>query len=299
MNIAVTGASGLIGTALVNFLTSKDHTVHKIARSKSQESGAEIDWLPENGGWDTAFSDGLDAIVHLAGENIASDRWSEKKKEKIRNSRIMGTRRLCEKILKLDKPPGVFVCASAIGFYGDRGNEILTEESSIGDCFLSEVCEKWEEEAAVAARANIRVVNLRFAMVLSSEGGALPKMLSAFKKGVGGRLGSGKQYVSWVVIDDVISAIHHVLTDDSLSGPVNVSSPQPITNKVFTKTFGKIIKRPTFIPMPAFAARLAFGEMADELLLASTRVEPAKLVNSGFKFKYPDIDEALRTVLVK
>ncbi|MGR3176939.1 MAG: TIGR01777 family oxidoreductase [Candidatus Anammoxibacter sp.] len=299
MNVAVTGTSGLIGSALVNFLTSKGHTVHKIVRSKSQEDGAEIDWLPENGDWDTAFSNGLDAIVHLAGENIASDRWSEKKKEKIRTSRIMGTRRLCEKILKLDKPPSVFVCASAIGFYGDRGDEILTEESAIGDRFLSEVCEKWEGEAAVAASENIRVVSLRFAMVISSEGGAVQAMLSAFKKGIGGRLGSGKQYVSWVVIDDAINAIHHVLTDDSLSGPVNVSSPNPVTNKVFTKTFGKIIRRPTFIPMPAFAVRLVFGEMADELLLASTRVEPAKLINSGFKFEYPDIADALRNVLVK
>ncbi|MGR3218416.1 MAG: TIGR01777 family oxidoreductase [Candidatus Anammoxibacter sp.] len=299
MNIAVTGASGLIGSALVSFLAVKGHTVHKIVRSNAQENGSEIDWLPENGGWDTAFTGGLDAVVHLAGENIASNRWTKKKKEKIRNSRIIGTRRLCEKILKLDKHPNVFVCASAIGFYGDRGNEVLTEESSIGDCFLSEVCEKWEEEAAAVAGANIRVVNLRFAMVISSRGGAVQAMLPAFKKGVGGRLGSGKQYVSWVLIDDAVNAIHHVLTDDSLSGPVNVSSPNPVTNKVFTKTFGKIIRRPTFIPMPAFSARLAFGEMADELLLASTRVEPAKLINSGFKFEYPEIEDALRNVLVK
>ena len=299
MNVAVTGASGLIGSALVNLLTSKGHTVHKIVRSKSQENEEDINWLPEHGDWDTAFSNGLDAVVHLAGENIASNRWSEKKKEKIRNSRIMGTRRLCENILKLGNPPDVFVCASAIGFYGDRGDEILTEESSIGDRFLSEVCEKWEEEAAVASSDNTRVVNLRFAMVISSEGGAIPEMLSAFKKGVGGRLGSGKQYVSWVVIDDAINAIHHVLTNDSLRGPVNVSSPNPVTNKVFTKTFGKIIKRPTFMPMPAFAVRLAFGEIADELLLASTRVEPAKLIDSGFKFEYSDIGDALRKVLVE
>ena len=299
MNIAVTGASGLIGSALVDSLTSKGHAVYRIVRAKSQEDGTDIEWIPENGDWDTAFVNGLGGIVHLAGENIASDRWTKEKKEKIRNSRIYGTRSLCKNILKLAKVPDVFVCASAIGFYGDRGNDIMTEESAKGYRFLSEVCEKWEGEAAVVTSANIRVVNLRFAMVLSADGGAVPEMLSAFKKGVGGRLGSGKQYVSWIAIDDAINVIHHVLTDSSLSGPVNAVSPQPVTNKVFTKTLGKIIKRPTFIPMPAFSARLVFGEMADELLLASTRVEPAKLVNSGFKFKYPGIDEALRSVIAK
>lgn len=297
MNIALTGSSGLVGSALIPFLNSKGCTVTKIKRSTLQNLESAVEWVPEKGNWETASEDNLHGVIHLAGENIASGKWTEDKKSKILNSRVEGTRQLCKSILKLQKLPAVFVCASAIGYYGDRGDEILTEESSLGDCFLSHVCEKWEEETLVLSEAGIRVVNLRFSMILSSKGGALKKMLPPFKLGAGGKLGTGDQYMSWIVINDVLNAVHHVLTNDTLRGPVNTASPNPVTNNHFTKALGKALKRPTIIPMPAFLARIIFGQMADELLLSSTRVEPTKLKNSGFQFKYPDINTALSSVL--
>lgn len=295
MIVAVTGTSGLIGSSLVSFLSKKDITVCKILREYPTEN--EISWKPENGDWDTAFTDGIDGIVHLAGENIASGRWTKEKKEKIRSSRIEGTKRLCDQILKLPTPPSVFLCASAVGFYGDRGAEILNEDSSRGDGFLPDVCIEWEGAADTISMAGIRVVNLRFSMVLSNAGGALSKMLTPFKMGMGGKIGSGKQYMSWVAIDDVTGAIYHALVTDSLRGPVNVTSPNPVTNKEFTKTFGRVLKRPTIMPMPAFGARLAFGEMANDLLLASTRVEPEKLLDAGYHFQYPELENALKHIL--
>lgn len=297
MKIAITGSSGFAGSSLIPFLESNGHEVTKIVRSKSDDGDTGINWVPENKDWHTAFAGGLDVVIHLAGENIASDKWTREKKMEILNSRVFGTRSLCESILKLDKPPGIVICASAVGFYGDRGDEVLTESSVKGELFFSKVCEKWEAETASVSEAGIRVVNLRFGMILSSKGGALPEMLTAFKKGMAGKLGSGKQYVSWIVLEDALMAIQHVLTNDSMHGPVNVTSPQSVTNKVFTKTLGKIIKRPTFMPVPAFSVRLAFGEIADEVLLASVRVKPEKLLDSGFQFKYPELDEALRSVL--
>jgi uncharacterized protein len=292
MKVAVTGTSGLIGSSLVSFLSKKDITVCKILRESTIDN--EISWKPESGDWGSVFADG---IVHLAGENIATGKWTNEKKEKIKSSRIEGTKRLCDHVIKLPTPPSVFVCASAIGFYGDRGAEVLNEDSPRGSGFLSDVCIGWEEAAKAISNAGIRVVNLRFGMVLSNAGGALAKMLTPFKMGMGGRIGSGKQYMSWAAIDDITGAICHALFTDSLRGPVNVASPNPVTNREFTKTLGRALNRPTIMPMPAFAARLAFGEMANELLLASTRVEPKKLLDTGYRFQYPELEDALKHIL--
>jgi uncharacterized protein (TIGR01777 family) len=296
MKVAVTGSSGLIGSSLVSFLSKKNNvTVSKILRENPEDN--EIAWKPEGGDWNSAFTGGIDGIVHLAGENIASGRWTKAKKEKIRNSRIEGTKKLCEHILKLPTPPSVVICASAIGFYGDRGMEFLNESSSRGSGFLPDVCLGWEEATESVSKAGIRVVNVRLGIVLSKNGGALAKMLAPFKMGMGGKIGSGTQYMSWVAMGDVTGAIYHALVTDSLKGPVNVTAPNPVTNKEFTNILGKVLKRPTVMPMPAFAARLAFGEMANDLLLASTKVAPKRLSDSGYKFQYTELENALKHVL--
>jgi uncharacterized protein (TIGR01777 family) len=239
----------------------------------------------------------VDAVVHLAGANIAAGRWTAEQKARIRDSRVNSTRLLSETFAKLAQPPKVFVCASATGFYGDRGADIMTEDSPAGSGFLAEVCEAWEAATQPARNAGIRTVMLRFGMILSSAGGALAKMLLPFKLGVGGVIGSGDQYWSWIGLDDVVGAIHHALVNDTLEGAVNTVAPQPATNREFTKSLGKILGRPTIFPLPGFAARLALGEMADELLLASTRVEPAKLAASGYAFRHPELEGALRHYL--
>ena len=295
MKVAVTGSSGLIGSSLVSFLSEKSVTVSKILRENTKDD--DISWKPEDGDWDSAFTGGVDGIVHLAGENIASGKWTRKKKEKIRNSRIEGTKRLCEHILKLPTPPSVLVCASAIGYYGNRGVEFLNEGSSRGSGFLPDVCLGWEEAAESVSKAGIRVVNVRFGIVLSKDGGALAKMMTPFKIGMGGKIGSGTQYMSWVAMDDVTGAIYHTLITESLKGPVNVTAPNPVTNKEFTNTLGEVLKRPAVVPIPAFAAKLAFGEMANDLLLASTKVAPKRLSDSGYKFQYPELENALKHVL--
>jgi len=295
MKVAVTGSSGLIGSSLVSFLSEKSVTVSKILRENTKDD--DISWKPEDGDWDSAFTGGVDGIVHLAGENIASGKWTRKKKEKIRNSRIEGTTRLCEHILKLPTPPSVLVCASAIGYYGNRGVEFLNEGSSRGSGFLPDVCLGWEEAAESVSKAGIRVVNVRFGIVLSKDGGALAKMMTPFKIGMGGKIGSGTQYMSWVAMDDVTGAIYHTLITESLKGPVNVTAPNPVTNKEFTNTLGEVLKRPAVVPIPAFAAKLAFGEMANDLLLASTKVAPKRLSDSGYKFQYPELENALKHVL--
>ncbi len=295
MKVAVTGSSGLIGSSLVPFLLEKGVTVSKILRENPK--GNEISWRPESGDWNSAFAGGIDGIVHLAGENIASGKWTKTKKEKIRNSRVEGTKRLCEHILKLPTPPSVLVCASAIGYYGDQGMEFLNEGSSRGSGFLPDVCVEWEEAANIVSKAGVRVVNVRFGVVLSKDGGALAKMLVPFKMGMGGKVGSGAQYMSWVAMDDVTGAIYHTLVTDSLKGPVNVTAPNPVTNKEFTNTLGGVLKRLAIMPMPAFAARLAFGEMANDLLLASTKVAPKRLSDSGYEFQYPKLEKVLKDIL--
>ncbi len=295
MEVAVTGSSGLIGSSLISFLAEKSVTVSKILREKPEDD--DISWKPEGGDWDSAFTGGIDGIVHLAGENIASGKWSRKKKAKIRNSRIEGTKRLCEHIIKLPTPPSVLVCASAIGYYGNRGVEFLNESSSRGSGFLPDVCLGWEKATESVSKAGIRVVNVRFGVVLSKDGGALAKMLTPFRMKMGGKVGSGAQFMSWVAMDDVSGAIYHTLITDSLKGPVNVTAPNPVTNKEFTNTLGKVLNVPTVMPMPAFAAKLAFGEMAKDLLLASTKVAPKRLVDSGYEFKYPKLEPALKHIL--
>jgi hypothetical protein len=296
MNILVTGSTGLVGSALVSSLTASGHKVIRLTRSRPAGQD-QVQWNPESGSIDTAGLEGLDGVVHLAGESIASGRWTAEKKARIRDSRVKGTRFLCATLAGLAQPPKVLVAASAIGYYGDRGDEILREESPPGSNFLAGVGREWEAATEPAAQKGIRGVNLRIGVVLSTAGGALARMLFPFQMGLGGEIGSGKQYMSWIAIDDLVSIIVHALTTDSLRGPVNAVSPHPVTNREFTKTLGRVLGRPTVFPMPAFAARLAFGEMADELLLASARVEPAKVLASGYTFRYPELEGALRHVL--
>lgn len=295
--VAVSGASGLVGRALVAALADHGNQVRRLVRREPADRAAEIHWDPAAGKIDAGALAGVDAVVHLAGENIADGRWTAAKKERIRASRVEGTRLLCETLASLDHRPRVLAAASAIGFYGDRGEAVMEESAAVGDGFLAEVCRQWEEATQPAAEAGIRVVNLRIGVVLSADGGALAKMLLPFKMGGGGVVGSGRQIMSWVAIDDVAAAVRHVLGTESLRGPVNLVAPQPVTNREFTKTLGRVLRRPTVVPMPAAVARLAFGEMADELLLSSTHVQPARLLESGYAFAYPELEGALRHVL--
>jgi uncharacterized protein (TIGR01777 family) len=298
MNILVSGSTGLVGTALITALTAAGHEVIRLVRVKSRTPSKEIiGWDPAASYIDAAGLEGLDAVVHLAGEPIASGRWNAAKKARIRDSRVQGTRLLCESLSHVARPPATMICASAIGYYGDRGDEVLTESSACGRGFLAEVCRDWEAACDAARQKGIRVVNTRFGVILSTKGGALAKMLTPFKMGAAGIIGSGRQYMSWISIDDVVLAIEHALNSTGVTGPLNVVGPTPVTNREFTKTLGKVLGRPTIFPMPAFAARLAFGEMADELLLGSDRVEPRKLLENGYAFKHRDLETALRHVL--
>jgi hypothetical protein len=297
MNVLVTGSTGLVGSALVPALTMEGHQVTRLVRSTPRPGQAEVQWNPETGSVATPGIEDLDAVVHLAGESIATGRWTAEKKARIRDSRVQGTRVLCEALAQLAYPPQVLVSASAVGYYGDRGVEILHEQSRPGGDFLAHVCRDWEAATAPAVQRSMRVVNLRLGMVLSPAGGALARMLLPFKMWVGGVIGSGQQYMSWIAMDDVLGAIQHALITESLHGPVNAVAPHPVTNREFTKTLGRVLRRPTLLPFPAFAARLAFGEMADALLLASARVAPTRLQDTGYVFRYPDLEGALRHLL--
>ncbi len=295
MKVAITGASGLIGSELIPFLTTGGHPVTRVVRGTP--GPGEVRWSVRDQTIDAAGLEGHDAVVHLAGESIAAGRWTEARKKRIRDSRVQGTSLLCETLAKLERQPSVLVCASAIGYYPDSGDQPLQEDSPAGNSFLAEVCRDWEAAAAPAIAAGIRVVFARFGIILSPRGGALAKMLTPFKLGVGGRIGSGKQYWSWIGIDDVIGALHHALMNNEVRGPMNVVAPNPLTNKEFTKVLGKVLGRPTIFPMPAFAAKLALGEMADELLLTSMRVIPRKLADTGYNFRHPQLEGTLRHVL--
>jgi uncharacterized protein (TIGR01777 family) len=294
--IVVTGASGLIGSRLVSELQQAGAQVIRAVRRPVEDQAREMFWDPDNGKIDAPRLEGVDAVVHLAGENIAGHRWTESFKQKIRDSRVNGTRLVSEAIAGLAAKPQAFVCASAIGYYGDRGDEALSETSPPADDFLARTCRDWEAACQVAA-ATVRVVNLRTGVVLSPEGGALKKMLTPFKLGAGGKMGDGRQYMSWIALDDEVAAIQFILTNPNIGGPVNLVAPNPVTNAEFTKTLGRVLSRPTIIPMPAFAARLLFGEMADALLLASTRVVPQALTASGYHFRYAELEPALRHLL--
>jgi uncharacterized protein (TIGR01777 family) len=294
MNVLISGATGLIGSSLAQELKSNGHRVTSLTRSPKGKN--DLRWDPDAGTVNGSL-EGTDAVVHLAGESIAEGRWTASKKKRIMDSRKKGTRLLAETIAGLTMPPRVMISASAVGYYGDRGDEVLWEDSRPGSDFLAEVCRAWEAAADPAREAGIRVVHTRFGIVLSPEGGALGTTLPIFKLGGGGRIGSGRQWWSWVVLDDVVGTIHHALENDSVEGPVNVGSPNPMTNAEYTRVLGKVLNRPTVLPVPAPAIRLALGGIADALLLASQRMEPAKLKETGYHFRHPELEGALRHLL--
>jgi len=291
MKILLSGGTGLIGTELIALLNSKKHLLVNLVRHKSHESDTSIYWDYENKIIDSQRLEGIDAVIHLAGENISAKRWTEKQKKKILDSRILSTRLLVDAMRKLSQKPSTFICASAIGYYGDRGSEVVSEISEKGNGFLANVCEQWEQNTKDAKEAGIRVVNLRFGVILSENGGALKKMMLPFRFGLGGKIGSGSQYISWISLKDTISAIEFCLNKNDIAGPVNIVSPNPVTNADFTKILGKYLKRPTLFPLPAFAAKMVLGEMADELLLASTRVKPTVLLENEFHFTNQSLND--------
>lgn len=299
LRIAVTGASGLIGRALVPFLTTGGHTVIRLVRRRARGGADEAAWNYEKGRVDQEKLEGLDAVVHLAGENVGA-RWTAERRQRIRESRGIGTRFLTETLARLRRPPRVLVSASAIGVYGNRGDQPLTEGSSTLDAppdFLTEVGREWEAATEPARAAGIRVVLARFGIVLTPAGGALGRMLPPFRLGVGGPLGQGRQWMSWIAIDDLLGAIHHTLMTETLAGPVNLTAPHPATAGEFAATLGRVLHRPAVLSVPPAALRLAFGEMADVALLSSARVLPARLQEAGYPFRYPELEGALRFLL--
>jgi uncharacterized protein len=298
MKVAITGASGLVGSALVPFLTAGGHEVVRLIR-RAPTTNDEARWNPDAGTIDAAALEGLDAVVHLAGENVAEGRWTADRKTRLRTSRIAPTRLLTETLAGLKRKPSVMISASAIGYYGERGETWVSEEDTPADDFLGRLAEEWEAATVPAATAGIRVVNLRTGIVLSPAGGALGKMLLPFKAGLGGVMGPGTQYMSWVAIDDLLGIIHHALDRKDLAGPVNAVAPSPVTNAEFVKTLGRVLGRPTVAAVPAFALRLAFGEMAEATILASTRVRPARLQATRYRFRFPGLEGALRHLLGK
>jgi len=297
MKILVSGSHGLVGKALTRSLTEDGHEVVRLVRRERAFGSPEVEWYPDQGRIDAAHLEGIEAVVHLAGDNIAGGRWTEQKKRTIRESRVHGTTLLSDTLAGLSRPPSVFICASAIGFYGNRGDELLTEQSPPGKDFLANVCIDWEAGTISAAERGIRTTHARFGIILDAHEGALAKMLPPFRAGIGGKIGAGDQWMSWVALNDVVAALKFLLADQTIQGPVNVVAPNPVTNAEFTKTLGRVLSRPTIFPMPAFAARLAFGEMADALLLASQRVDPAVLEDNGFLFSWPTLEPALQRIL--
>jgi uncharacterized protein (TIGR01777 family) len=297
MQVIVTGSSGLIGSALVSRLEAGGHSVTRLVRSREQAGGGAHFWDPQARILDEGVLEGIDAVVHLAGETLAG-RWTPDKKRRIHDSRIVSTRFLSESIAKLGTGPKVFVCASAIGIYGDRGEEELTEQSRRGEGFLADVVDEWEAATEPAARAGARVVNVRSGQVLSREGGALAAQLTPFRLGLGGPLGGGRHYMSWISIEDEVAAIEHGLVAEALSGPVNLVSPHPVRNREFAKTLGRVLRRPAVLPTPTAPLRLAFGsEFVEQVLLASQRAVPSALLASGYRFRFPELEPALNDVI--
>jgi uncharacterized protein (TIGR01777 family) len=295
MRIIISGASGLIGSALVRAAVDRGHSVIPLVRKRGLQSS--IYWNPDEGVIDSTNLEGADGVVHLAGESIASGRWTAARKARILNSRVKGTELLASALAAMKRRPSVLVSASAIGFYGDAGDSILREDSPPGSDFLAHVCREWERATARASDAGIRVVHLRTGLVLAKHAGALPRMALPFKLLVGGKIGSGQQYMSWIDLRDEVQVILHCLQTDSIRGPLNSVAPAPVRNIEFTKTLGRVLSRPTLFPLPALAARVILGEMADALLLSSQRVEPAKLLSSGYSFQEMNLENALRQIL--
>jgi uncharacterized protein len=295
MKIVVAGASGLVGSALARKLKAEGAEVTPLVRSAAKSG--EIEWHPDRGSIDAPALEDFDAVINLAGDGIADGRWTEEKKRRILDSRVNGTRLLSETMANLSRKPKTFINASAVGFYGSRGDELVDEDSGPGEGFLASVCRQWESATAPAEQAGIPVVKLRLGVILTKDGGIMGSMLRPFKLGLGGKVGSGEQVISWVAMDDVVAVISFILQNESVRGPINAVAPHPVTNEEFTRTLGRVLSRPTFMAMPAFAARLAFGEMADEMMLSSTRVAGKVLNAAGFKFQYPEIEGAVRAML--
>ncbi|MCB9831358.1 MAG: TIGR01777 family protein [Planctomycetes bacterium] len=296
MKIAITGASGFVGEALCGHLAAAGHQVLRFVRRRPTPGIEEAHWNAETGKINANALASCDAVVHLAGANVAEKRWSAARKEELCSSRVAASRFLAETLAGLETGPRVLVAASAIGFYGDRGDEVLTEESTLGEGFLAELCRDWEAALEPARVAGIRVVNLRIGLVLG-QGGALAKMLLPFKLGLGGRLGSGKQWLSWIDRDDLAALFATAVFDDRYQGVINAVAPENVSNSSFTKTLGRVLRRPTVLPVPAFMMRLLFGEMADALFFSSARVEPRRALDLGFEFRRPELEQSLRHVL--
>jgi hypothetical protein len=297
MKVLISGGSGLVGSALTNTLRADGHVVTHFIRPGGKAASGDVLWNPSRATVDVPALEGHDAIVHLSGASIADGRWTDKRKATLRSSRVDSTRVLVDSLTHLKQRPRVFVCASAIGYYGDRGDELLTESSGYGNDFLSILCRAWEAEAGRASANGIRTVIARFGVILATQGGALPPMLTPFKLGVGGRLGSGKQWISWVALEDVVKVLCTAIDNENVSGPVNVVAPQPVQNSEFTRVLAGVLHRPAVFPAPAFVLRLALGPMADALLLSSQRVQPEKLAKIGYKFRYETLPSALQAIL--
>jgi uncharacterized protein len=294
LRVGITGSSGLVGQALIQLLQTQGHTAIPLVRDVNAAPEGAALWNPDTGLVERDKLEGIDAMVHLAGEPILGFRWNDDKKRSIKESRTRGTDLISRTVAAMSAPPGVLVSASAVGIYGDRGNEILSEDSRVGKGFLAGVCKVWEAATEPAQRAGVRVAHLRIGMVLSPIGGALGTMLLPFKVGIGGRLGSGRQYVSWIDVDDLAALILHIIRTESLSGPVNGTAPYPVPNASFSATLGRVLGRPTVIPVPGFAVKALFGEMGAELLLSGARVQPEKVLRSGFEFQFPSVEDSLR-----
>jgi uncharacterized protein (TIGR01777 family) len=295
--VAVTGASGLVGGAFWRMAAGQGATVLRLVRDREHDGPESVFWDYSNGELDTGRLAGCDAVVHLAGETIAGLRWTQAKMQRIESSREESTRFLARRLLAMDSPPPVFICASATGFYGNTGDSLIDESAPAGDTFLAGVCRKWEEACEPLRQRGVRVVNLRIGMVLSLDGGGLPAMLPAFRKGLGGPLGDGGHWTAWIEAGDLANLISFCISNPNISGPVNAVTPNPLTNKTFTSTLGRVLGRPAVIPVPEFLLRAVMGRLADEVLLASCRALPSRLLKQGFNFAHPELEEALGYIL--
>jgi uncharacterized protein len=299
MKILISGASGMIGRSLTSAMPNEGHAVGRLVRPGTAVLAGDVRWEPKSATVDVEAMEGVDVVVHLAGASIGESRWTPQRKALIRSSRVDSTRLLVDAISHMRRKPRVLLCASAIGYYGNRGDELLTESSGCGNDFLALLARDWEGEAARAAHAGLRTVMLRFGVILSAAGGALPRMITPFKLGLGGRFGSGSQWMSWIALDDVVGIIRVAINNEEVAGPVNLVSPAPVQNAEFAHILAATLHRPSIIPVPAFALRVALGEMADPLLLYSQRVRPERSIQNGYRFQFDDLSEALQAILAK